>query len=106
MNFRAGDVANENRAQTRGPRGPHLVRGVETRRKPMALVAPRSRPTTKYGPSCAATRAPNAQQTFTNQQFTMTAEHPALAGLQCTRNSVTDDDSIRRMASNSPFFWL
>jgi hypothetical protein len=40
------------------------------------------------------------------QQLIITAEQPLRTGFHCTRNCVTAEDSMRRMASNSPLFWL
>ena len=42
----------------------------------------------------------------TSQQLTITAEQPGRAGFHCTRNPVTAEDSMPRMASNSPVRWL
>jgi hypothetical protein len=40
------------------------------------------------------------------QQFTAITEQPGCGDRHFSRNSVTDEGSMRRMASNSPFFWL
>ena len=55
----------------------------------------------------AATRTPlTPAHAGAPQQVTIVTLHPGLVGFHCTRKLVTEFACIRRIASNSPLFWL